>query len=129
NYLLGNLPGYKGLNQPKWILDRWQKPGDITNIQQFSSNYSGSAGNGNFWSGFSEAVFSDASFFRLKNLSLTWNIRQSWQQKLHLEGVSLFIQTQNVWTITNYKGLDPETTSSTTLPTLSVITTGINIKL
>jgi TonB-linked SusC/RagA family outer membrane protein len=122
------LPGYaygQG-NQLSSLLDRWQKPGDIATIQKFSTNSSdisqafGRLGN-------SDAVWIDASYIRLKNVSLSWQLPEEWSKRMYLQNCSLFAQGQNLWTLTRYKGLDPETKSSTVLPPLRVITIGLKV--
>jgi hypothetical protein len=108
------------------LLDRWQKPGDIATIQKFSTNSSdisqafGRLGN-------SDAVWIDASYIRLKNVSLSWQLPEEWSKRMYLQNCSLFAQGQNLWTLTRYKGLDPETKSSTVLPPLRVITIGLKV--
>jgi TonB-linked SusC/RagA family outer membrane protein len=122
-----NLPGGgnngRG-NQLADLLDRWQKPGDISAIQRFSTNRS------DVFQAFqtireSDAAWSDASYVRLKNVSLSWQVPETWNKRMHLMNCNLFLQGQNLWTFTRYKGLDPETKSSTTLPPLRVITIGL----
>lgn len=132
NYLHGFRPGmFYGTsnigNQPTTVLQRWQKPGDITNIQRYSSNFSA------FFPFFnatnSDAAYSDASYIRLKNLSFSWQLPDDWKQKVHLKNCRLYVQGQNLFTLTNYIGMDPETKSSTTLPPLRVLTLGFQITL
>jgi TonB-dependent starch-binding outer membrane protein SusC len=132
NYLFGNfMPGLfaggQG-NQPTTILNRWQKPGDIKNIQRFTTTYNWSEE----WNDavlFSDAAYSDASYIRLKNLALSWQVPRGWKTKAHLQSARLYIQGQNLLTFTHYIGLDPETRSSTTLPPLRVLTVGLQVTL
>ncbi len=126
-----NLPGYaygQG-NQLSSLLDRWQKPGDISSIQRFSTNSYGilSQALNNVYD--SDAAWTDASYIRLKNVSLSWQLPQVWSKRAHLQTCSLFAQGQNLWTFTSYNGLDPETKSSSTLPPLRVITIGLKAAL
>ncbi len=115
-------------NQPAPVMNRWQKPGDDARIQKFTSF------NSDVETAFSnvlgsDAYYTDASYARLKNLSLSWELPQIWKQKTHLQNCRLFIQGQNLLTITKYKGLDPETLSYSNLPPLRVVTFGIQLKL
>ena len=50
----------------------------------------------------------DASYIRLKTLSLSWNVPKEWLQKAHLDWAQLYVNAQNLFTITKYKGYDPE---------------------
>jgi TonB-linked SusC/RagA family outer membrane protein len=130
-YPFGNYyPGSRlGGNQPVWTLSRWQKPGDHASIQRFGTNYKYlrqiSAANS------SDAFYTDASYIRLKNLSLSWQFPSKWLAKVHLQNCKLYILGQNLLTITHYKGLDPELPSGpyAGLPPLRIFTTGIQVGL
>ncbi|OQP67829.1 hypothetical protein A4R26_32670 [Niastella populi] len=128
SYEPGYLPGWLNQNQPVTVLNRWQKPGDNTTIQKFSSGFSIFFP----WALYSggDAAYTDASYFRLKNLSLSWQMPKTWSNRLKLDVCRFYIRAQNLLTITNYEGgLDPETMNVSTLPPLRTITFGINIKL
>jgi len=117
----GVIPGRKG-NAPADLYDRWQQPGDMT---PFSRAYSGlvpTGGLDNFHQQSNVAV-SDASFVRLRNISLNYRIPQL-EQGLDID---VYLQGQNLWTITGYKGPDPEQPASTRLPPLQQITLGIQL--
>jgi len=123
-------PGYgqgQG-NQLASLLDRWKKPGDISTIQRFTTN------NSDVTQAFyrvseSDGAWTNASYLRLKNVSLSWQLPASWSKRAHLQRCSLFAQGQNLLTFTSYKGLDPESQSSLTLPPLRVITIGLKVGL
>jgi len=130
SYIFGNSPGafQSGLgNQPKWVLSRWQKTGNITDEQKYNSDYS--LGEQFGAALFSDGAYRDASYIRLKNASLSWVLPHSWEQKMHLQNARLFLQGQNLFTLTHYKGMDPETLSTSSLPPLRVITAGIQVGL
>ncbi|WP_316835497.1 SusC/RagA family TonB-linked outer membrane protein [Pedobacter nutrimenti] len=122
------LPGSNDYNQLASLLNRWQKPGDISSIQRFTASRSDVKQTLNMVYA-SDAAWADASYIRLKNVSLSWQLPESWGKSAHLQNCSIFVQGQNLWTFTNYKGLDPETKSSTTLPPLRVITMGLKVTL
>lgn len=124
NYLLRfSRPGVMS-NQPVFIMDRWQKLGDETSIQKFSnSNSAANTAFGNLSS--SDAGFSDASFIRLKNISLSYNLPNKIIDKAKISGIKIFMYGQNLFTLTKYAGLDPETRA--VLPPLKIVTGGINI--
>ncbi|MFY0606534.1 MAG: TonB-dependent receptor [Cyclobacteriaceae bacterium] len=50
----------------------------------------------------------DGSYIRLKNVSLGYNLPTDFIQKLGLSSARLSVSAQNLLTITNYSGLDPE---------------------
>jgi len=129
NYYFGSfLPaGFSEQNEPSYLLNRWQKPKDIAPYQRYNSDFSLSESLSEAL--VSNAAYSDASYIRLKNLSLSWQLPQAWRTKAHLQNARLFILSQNLLTITNYIGLDPESQSSTTLPPLRVVTFGFQVTL
>jgi TonB-linked SusC/RagA family outer membrane protein len=110
-------------NQPASVLNRWQKPGDAAPIQKFTTGGTLS------YLRSSDAYFTDASFIRIKNISLSYDIPLAWRRKVHLDNCRLYIHGQNLFTITKYKGLDPETGRIDVLPPLKVLTAGIQLVL
>jgi TonB-dependent starch-binding outer membrane protein SusC len=114
-------------NQPSWVLDRWQKPGDIATTQKYTTS---------FWNlntldnaAFSDGSIADGSYIRLKNASLSWQLPDRLKKAAHLQNLKLFFHGQNLLTITNFKGLDPETKHYGSLPPLRVLTFGMKITL
>lgn len=71
----------------------------------------------------SNAVITDASFIRLKNVSASYQIPLDEGTRKYLQSVRLSLQGQNLVTFTKYKGLDPET-QGLALPPLRTITLG-----
>ena len=123
----GNSPGARFTNEPVSVLSRWQKPGDITTIQRYNSDYSIYTQNSD--ARLSNASYENASYIRLKSLSLSWNLSQISLKKSHLQNCKIYVQGQNLLTFTNYKGLDPETLTASTLPPLRVLTVGLQVGL
>lgn len=50
----------------------------------------------------------DGSYIRLKSLSLAWNLPKPWLKKIGVEWIQVYANVQNLFTITKYKGYDPE---------------------
>ncbi|WP_205514194.1 SusC/RagA family TonB-linked outer membrane protein [Longitalea arenae] len=130
SYLTNFIPGHfnNGFgNQTVYVLDRWQKADDVRTFQKFSQNtrlftpHNRAEG--------SDRNYSDASFIRLKNTSLSWSLPQKHLQKMYLKGLQLYFQGQNLITITKYKGSDPESQSPTQLPPLRIWTFGLKASL
>lgn len=76
----------------------------------------------------SDANVVDASFIKLRNVSLSYSLPATLLKKLHAQNVRVYMQGQNLLTITSYKGFDPET-RSVSLPPLRTITAGIQFTL
>ncbi len=54
----------------------------------------------------------DGSFLRLKTLQLSYTLPKSVSQRLTLNNLELYVQGTNLFTLTKYKGLDPEVSRS-----------------
>ena len=58
---------------------------------------------------FDDRLLEDASFLRLKNLMLSYQIPSNVIQRSgFIEGLRVYFQAQNLLTFTNFSGLDPE---------------------
>lgn len=94
---------YTSYNQSRRLLyDRWKKPGDVTDIPrhgvtpQFDTHY-----------------LENASFLRLKNLMLSYNIPGKALAKTRFfDGARVFVQGQNLLTFTGFTGIDPEVSAN-----------------
>lgn len=101
-----NTPGSMH-NQPVTALDRWQKEGDEAKVHRYTQNYLPSIQNYNA----SDANIVDASFIRLQNVSLSYNLPMTWINRFKMTSCRIYVQAQNVLTFSNYQGLDPATPS------------------
>jgi hypothetical protein len=88
-------------NQTVDQMNRWQKPGDITDVPQAR------LGDNNGTSTSSRYI-SDASYLRVRNINLGYNLPASLVSKIKLSGMRVYIGVQNLYTLTKYKGWDPE---------------------
>jgi hypothetical protein len=123
-YTLGT-PGL-GENLPADILEekRWHEPGDIADIQRVEIATDSEARSAlSLFTRESDAVIGDASFIRLKTISLSYQIPEQWSKSTTC---SIYIQGQNIFLITKYNGLDPESQQSSLGP-LKIVTAGIKL--
>ena len=81
--------------------DRWQNPGDVTNIPLARL---GECNGCNA----SSRYISDGSYVRLKTLSFGYNIPSNVLKRMSLSSARVFVMAQNLLTFTNYMGWDPE---------------------
>jgi len=105
-------------NQSRDALKRWKSDGDITSVPRYEF---GNTDNNRFSSRFVE----DASYVRLKNLTVGYTFDQSIVSKLKVRSLRIYASGTNVWTWTNYSGADPEVNSldgSTTAQGLDLYT-------
>lgn len=63
------------------------------------------------WQNVSDIYIDDADFFRLKNITLGYDFKQLFP-KMPLSKARLYVSAQNLFTITGYKGFDPEVGTS-----------------
>ena len=97
------------------VLGAWNGEGSSNTIPRTTFNDNGSSKK-------SSIFVEDASYFRLKNIELGFNLGPT--RRLYVSG-------QNLWTITNYTGLDPESTDILdrgTYPQAKAFLFGINAK-
>ena len=88
-------------NQTVDQMDRWQNPGDITDVPQ-ARLYSGNGVKA------SSRYLSDASYIRLRSINLGYNLPASLVSKIRMSSLRVYVGVQNLYTFTNYKGWDPE---------------------
>ena len=117
-----NYPGSMN-NQPASVLNYWQKPGDVTTNAKLSSVSTTDFGIYNL----SDAFFVDASYARLQNLSISYTLPAKWAGKYLSQYTRVYVQGQNLLTITGYKGADPETQNLTAIPPVKFLTAGLQI--
>ncbi len=136
NFLFGLRPGYASsggylANQPVSVLDRWQKPGDIAPIQRFSARYPSEVNDALSYAKDSDEAYKDASYIRLKNVNLSWQIPDQWVKKAKIDNCKIYFQAQNLLTITGFEGMDPENRGATAtvnvMPPLRVINVGLQL--
>ena len=90
---------YSSYNQSKRLLyDRWKKPGDVTDIPRYG-----------VVAQLDDRFLENASFLRLKNLTLAYSLPQLWLKKTNFfSSARIYLQGQNLLTWTGFTGLDPE---------------------
>ena len=93
-------------NQTKDQLNRWQNPGDETDIPQARLGWSNGTGH-------STRYLEDGDFIRLKDLNLSYTIPQDMISSVGLEKARIYLSGINLLTITDYDGYDPESRADT----------------
>ena len=93
-----NANAKQGFNQSRDMLKMWKKPGDITDIPSLATE-----------NVIDSRVLQNASFLRLKNLTLSYSLPQQWMQATRFfDSVRIYATARNLFTATKYKGGDPE---------------------
>ncbi len=89
-------------NQSAKMLTMWQKPGDVTTIPAAGEAVQ-----------FDTHLLENASFVRLKNLQVSYNLPKAWMKKSgFLSGARVYAIGRNLLTFTEYTGYDPEVDSN-----------------
>lgn len=88
--------------------------------------------------------YENRSFLRLQDITLSYDLPREWMQKIHIDGINVYVSAKNLLTITGWHGWDPEpnmtysdingqsrTTGSCydNRPVMKSITLGFNINL
>ncbi len=96
----GNSLGRPGMNQYVEYTNRWTP--ENPNNTMYRTGGHGPLGY------YSSRVIEDASFLRLKTVSLAYRVPPVWSKKLKMSNLSFNLSAQNLLVWTNYKGMDPE---------------------
>lgn len=92
---------YNANNQSTAVLKRWRHPGDQTDIPRAmwgrSYNYLGS-----------DRFVDDATFLRMKQLTLSYGLPKTVLKKIGFSRTEVYVTAYDLWTITRYKGQNPE---------------------
>ena len=88
-------------NQSFAVVNRWRQPGDITNIPRASWSNSDN-------SRVSTRFIEDGSYLRFKTITLSYDLSQNILDKLGITSLKIYGTGENIFTITNYSGFDPE---------------------
>ena len=97
--LEGNYAG-RAVNQLASYADRWSLD------NQTSTNYrAGGYGPRGYYS---TRTLEDGSYLRIKNVMLSYDLPKKALKKMHMSKMQIFTSVQNLYTFTNYSGLDPE---------------------
>lgn len=110
-------------NHSVLVLNSWNGEGTSNTIPRTTFNDNGSSKK-------SSIFVEDASYFRLKNLELGYSLNSA-LPKIGVRNIRLYISAQNLFTITDYTGLDPESTDILdrgTYPQSQAFLFGINVK-
>lgn len=104
NYVQGlSSAALLNYNSTDYILDRWQQPGDVTNVPKVG--YGGTTA-----SQPSTRFLKDGDFIRLRDVTVGYNFKGGMLQHMNIDGLSLSVRGTNLYTWTKDKNLkfDPE---------------------
>lgn len=88
------------------IMERWQNPGDITNVPRLSNGYDVNTISG------STRFLTKADFLTLNNIRLGYNVPKNITNKIGLASLSLFLSGDNLFLLSARDGFNPSTSES-----------------
>jgi hypothetical protein len=126
-----NAPGMQALQQlsngPVEWLDHWHKKGDISHQQRLTAGGDTLAMNRLADYENSDAWTIDASYLRLREITLSWRLPPALAKRLGLAEGRISISGRNLWTRTHFPVADPEAQDPTILPPMKILVAGVHV--
>lgn len=111
-------------NEPVGVLNHWQKPGDKAAFSRYTTQPDL---NDYYYYNQSDGVYGNGSYVRLQNVSLSYILPTRITTPLAIKSLKLFARGENVFIITKYKGLDPDTPGFGNMPPAKYFVGGIQL--
>ena len=119
-----DVAGNINANQAIQVLNHWQNPGDIAPYARYTT---GSYSSDQLFNGRSDGRYSDGSYLRLKNVSLSYDLPGKFLKSIGFQKCQVYLRAQNLFILTKYDGLDPDTPGLGALPPMKTITAGLQM--
>lgn len=97
NYFLENPSQSLKINQTTHMLNMWTTPGQVTDVPAASEAIQ-----------FDDHLIEDASFLRMKNITVQYTLPKSVLKHLDIQNLNIFFTGRNLLTFTKFTGYDPE---------------------
>ena len=88
-----------------WI--RW-KEDDPDGTNAYATHPQAIKGGNSGAHNYSSRYLEDGSFFRLRNVTLSYELPKTLMDKAHMGGARVFVSADNLWTYSRFSGMDPE---------------------
>jgi hypothetical protein len=110
------------------IRDRWQAPGDVTNIPRQDARYQIQQ------NATSTRFLTKSDYIALNNIRIGYSVPKSFASKIGLKKADVFVTGDNLWLMSERQGFNPSTaitggTSIYRYNPLSTIVLGVNLNL
>lgn len=92
---------FQGNRSKDMLYNSWKAQGDNALLPRLNANDT-------FSQQISTYFVEDGSYMRLKNIQLTYTVPTTVLKKIKLSSMQIYVQGQNLFTLTKYKGLDPD---------------------
>lgn len=118
---------YTDYNSTTSVLRAWKNPGDITDIPKLNAPHSTID-----YINLSDRYLQDASYLRLRNLSVGYTFKKGMLKRLPFTSVKLYVQGENLLTFSKFEGFDAGSaytgTESSRFPSSQIYTVGLNVQ-
>ncbi|TAJ09775.1 SusC/RagA family TonB-linked outer membrane protein [Marinilabiliaceae bacterium JC017] len=133
NYAYNNVKGMVNSDgaQPRFnlgteVIDSWKNPGENAENPMYVHNDQSHA----WWR--STRFLQRSDFLKLKNLVIGYTLPKRYINRLHLGNARVYVMGENLWTLTDFTGYDPELglngdTNGEVVPPMTSITFGVNL--
>ncbi|MBC7873701.1 MAG: SusC/RagA family TonB-linked outer membrane protein [Ferruginibacter sp.] len=119
---------YGGALHPD-ILNRWQKPGDVTNVPRMDAG----AQRATDHNATSSRWLTDASFFNIRTVSLSYDLPQSLISRFRVTNAQFFLSAENVAFFSKRRGMNNQQAfsgvTSNAYPPARIVTIGLSLNL
>ena len=116
--------GNIGINWSEDILNRWTPENRYTDVPRVTTA-------SNEWNSTSSRFLYDASYLRVKNVTLGYTLPETFAKKCHIDKLRIFVRGDNLFTWSKHKGMDPEVNidgvSANRLTSMKTFSAGIDL--
>ena len=128
------LPFHDGGNSPQYMMDDSWHLSDIwdANSELIPGKYPmfllGNSSHSNYWD--SDFWVKKVRYIKLKNFEIGYNLPRTWLEKAWMQSCRVYVAGQNLFTLSNIPGTDPEVIKDSGLvtPTTRIINIGLNVR-
>lgn len=118
--IYSSIPGAIG-NFSTVALNHWKKPGDKAEFARYTTQ---SLASDSYFGG-SDGVYSNGSYVRLRNVSISYDLPIQWMAKAGVSACRIYARGENLFILTKYRGIDPDTPGFGAMPPAKIFTGGI----
>ncbi len=95
--------GQRGQNWHKDIANRWQKPGDVTDVPRVEYDEINIGGS-------SSRFLIDASYLNIRSINFGYNLPTRLLSRANMSNLRVYVAVDNVWLFSKRRGMDPQQT-------------------
>ncbi len=117
-------------NVPTNALKRWQRDGQITDVQKYTTiSQATNALVGQYAASSSDAIYNNLFYVRLRTVNLNYALPERITKSIGMKSAGIYFQGQNLFTFSPFSSVDPETVFISRLAPLRTYVFGLQISL